>query len=212
MPTWCIVLAAGRAVRFGGDTPKQLVPLGDRRVLDWSLETASSVADGVVAVVPAGVESTLEGAPVAAVVAGGITRADSVRCGLAAVPRDAEIVVVHDAARPLAPAELFRSVIDAVRSGADAAVPAMPVIDTVKRVDGDVVVETLDRDELVAVQTPQAFRGGVLRRAHRDEPDATDDAALVERLGGRVVVVAGDALAAKLTDAADLDALGQMLP
>jgi 2-C-methyl-D-erythritol 4-phosphate cytidylyltransferase len=199
-------------VRFGGDTPKQLVPLGDRRVLDWSLETASSVADGVVAVVPAGVESTLEGAPVAAVVAGGITRADSVRCGLAAVPRDAEIVVVHDAARPLAPAELFRSVIDAVRSGADAAVPAMPVIDTVKRVDGDVVVETLDRDELVAVQTPQAFRGGVLRRAHRDEPDATDDAALVERLGGRVVVVAGDALAAKLTDAADLDALGQMLP
>jgi 2-C-methyl-D-erythritol 4-phosphate cytidylyltransferase len=188
------------------------MPLGDRRVLDWSLSTASSVADGIVVVVPPDLEPELDDASMVTVVHGGVLRSDSVRCGLAAVPRDAEIVVIHDAARPLAPADLFERVIEAVRSGADGAVPALPVVDTVKRVDGDVVVETLDRDELVAVQTPQAFRGGVLRRAHRDEPDATDDAALVEQYGGKVVVVAGDTRAAKLTDVADLERLEGLLP
>ena len=123
---------------------------------------------------------------------GGATRSESVRAGLAAVPPDAEVVVVHDAARPLATAALFDAVIDAVRAGADGAVPGLPVADTLKRVDDVRVIETVDRVGLVAVQTPQAFRAGVLRAAHAPAADATDDAALVEALGGTVVVVPGD--------------------
>jgi 2-C-methyl-D-erythritol 4-phosphate cytidylyltransferase len=120
------------------------------------------------------------------------------------VPDDVEVIVVHDAARPAAGIDLFEAVIDAVASGADAAFPGIPVTDTIKRVDGDVVVETLDRSSLVAVQTPQAFRAAALRAAHADGIDATDDAALVERNGGRVVVVPGHAANRKLTDRADL--------
>lgn len=137
-------------------------------------------------------------------VTGGATRSESVRNGLAAVPDDAEIIVVHDAARPVATHELFRAVIDAVEAGADAAIPGVPVTDTVKRVDGDRVVETLDRAALVVVQTPQAFRADVLRAAHASGDDATDDAALVEAVGGKVVVVAGDARNIKITAPEDL--------
>ena len=117
-------------------------------------------------------------------------RSDSVRAGLAAISPDAEIVVVHDAARPLASPLLFASVIQAVRDGADGAVPGIAVSDTIKRVDGERVVETLDRASLVAVQTPQAFRADALREAHAAGAIATDDAALVEAVGGTVVVVA----------------------
>ena len=106
------------------------------------------------------------------------------RAGLAAVPADAEIVVVHDAARPLAGADLFQRTVAAVRAGADAAIPGVPVTDTVKQVEDGRVVATVDRSRLVAVQTPQAFRAAVLRRAHAGDPEATDDAALVEALGG----------------------------
>src|SRR6184192_813416 len=113
-------------------------------------------------------------------------------------------VVVHDAARPLAPPALFAAVIDAVRAGADAAVPGLPISDTVKRVDGDHVVETIARDELVAVQTPQAFRTDALRAAHTASGEATDDAALVEAAGGSVVVVPGDPRNLKVTTPADL--------
>ena len=124
--------------------------------------------------------------------AGGSTRADSVRCGLAVVPDDAEVIVVHDAARPLAAPALFEAVIDAVTlEEADGAVPGVPPSDTIKAVDGaGYVTGTVDRNTLVAVQTPQAFRAGVLRRAHAQAgPGATDDAVLVEALGGRVRVV-----------------------
>ena len=116
------------------------------------------------------------------------------------------MVVVHDAARPLASSSLFAAVVKAVGDGADGAVPGLPVADTVKRVEGDVVVETVDRALLVAVQTPQAFRVDVLRRAHGGDPEATDDAALVERVGGRVVVVAGEADNRKITTPGDLAA------
>jgi 2-C-methyl-D-erythritol 4-phosphate cytidylyltransferase len=198
---WAIVVAGGGGRRFGG--PKQFEDLHGRRVLDWSLAAARSACDGVVAVVPADrLDREHESDPGA--VAGGATRAASVRAGLAAVPADAEIVVVHDAARPLAGAELFDLMVAAVRAGADAAIPGVPVADTVKRVDGGRVVETVDRADLVAVQTPQAFRADVLRRAHAGDPEATDDAALVEALGGTVVVVAGDPRNFKLTSPDDL--------
>src|SRR5438270_8658764 len=132
MCVWAVVVAAGTGVRFG--RLKQYEQRGDRRVLDWALERARAVADGVVLVVPpdrAG-ESELG---VDAVVAGAETRAGSVRAGLAAVPHEAEVVVVHDAARPLASVALFQQVVDAVRNGADGAVPGVKVADTVKVVD-----------------------------------------------------------------------------
>jgi 2-C-methyl-D-erythritol 4-phosphate cytidylyltransferase len=138
------------------------------------------------------------------VIAGGPTRAASVRRGLVAVPESADVVVVHDAARPLASRELFRAVVDAVVAGADGAIPGVAVVDTVKRVRAGCVVETLDRSDLVAVQTPQAFRAEVLRRAHDGDPEATDDAGLLEALGSRVVVVPGEYHNLKLTSPDDL--------
>jgi 2-C-methyl-D-erythritol 4-phosphate cytidylyltransferase len=127
-----------------------------------------------------------------------------VRAGLAAVPADADVIVVHDAARPLAAAPLWKAAIDAVVRGADAALCAVPVTDTVKRVDGDRVVATVDRAELVAVQTPQAFRAAALRAAHESSGDATDDGALVEAVGGTVVVVPGSVANVKITHPVDV--------
>jgi 2-C-methyl-D-erythritol 4-phosphate cytidylyltransferase len=137
-------------------------------------------------------------------VPGGSTRSGSVRAGLDAVASSATVVVVHDAVRPLAAPALFDAVIGAVRAGADAAVPGLPIPDTVKRVDGDLVIDTIARDGLRAVQTPQAFRADALRAAHTSGGDATDDAALVEANGGRVVVVPGDPRNIKITTPADL--------
>jgi 2-C-methyl-D-erythritol 4-phosphate cytidylyltransferase len=139
-----------------------------------------------------------------AIVAGGETRSASVRAGLIAVPKQAEVIVVHDAARPLATAEMWDKVLDAVAAGADAAVPVLAVTETLKRVQNDAVIETLDRHQLVLVQTPQAFRAGALRAAHAGAREATDDAALVEAAGGRVVTVAGDRRNLKITEPDDL--------
>jgi 2-C-methyl-D-erythritol 4-phosphate cytidylyltransferase len=196
-PVWVVVVAAGSASRFG--RPKQYEPLGGRRVLDWSLEAARPVAEGVVVVVP--VDRVGKPEPAAdAVVAGAATRSGSVRAGLAAVPPEAGVVVVHDGARPLAGQGLFAAVVGAVRSGADAAVPAVPVTDTLRRRTGGLVA----RDELVAVQTPQAFRAAALRAAHAGGAEATDDASLVEAAGGKVVLVDGSPTNLKLTRPADL--------
>lgn len=194
-----IVVAAGSGARFGG--PKQFERLGGERLVDRAVRTAAGACDGVVLVLPPGV--TWDGPPVDAVVGGGATRSESVRAGLAAVDPDAAVVVVHDAARPLASPALFAAVIAATET-ADGAVPGVPVGDTIKRVQGSTVVETLPRDELVAVQTPQAFRADALRRAHAAGGDATDDAALVEAGGGTVVVVPGEADNFKVTGPADL--------
>jgi 2-C-methyl-D-erythritol 4-phosphate cytidylyltransferase len=201
---WTIVVAAGSGSRFGDATPpKQYASLGTRRVLDWALLAARDAGDGVVLVVGAGRTDDPEpGADV--VVAGGVTRSDSVRRGLVAVPVDADVIVVHDAARPLASSSLFTTVIEAVRDGADGAVPGIPMVDTIKRASGDRVMETIDRTDLVAVQTPQAFRAETLRRAHADPSDATDDAALVEAIGGTVVVVPGEMTNLKITTPDDL--------
>lgn len=195
---WTIIVAAGSGNRFGGQ--KQFMVLGDKRVIDWSRDIAHAVGDGVVLVVPAEV-ATSEGG-----VAGGATRSESVRRGLAAVPSEATIICVHDAARPFASEHLYKEVISAVVGGADGAIPGLPVTDTIKRVDQNgVVLDTPDRSSLVAVQTPQAFRASVLRRAHESGNEGTDDASLVERAGGKVVVVNGEAINRKLTTPEDLE-------
>jgi 2-C-methyl-D-erythritol 4-phosphate cytidylyltransferase len=194
---WAIVVAAGSGRRFGG--PKQYESLGAGTVLDRSIATAREVVDHVVVVVPPG-RALAPGE-----VEGGATRSESVRRGLAAVPDDADIIVVHDGARPFASPDLYRAVIDAVRRGADAAVPGLPVGDTIKIVDDAMtVLETPDRATLVAVQTPQAFAAARLRLAHADAAEGTDDASLVEALGGRVVVVPGEPDNRKITVSDDL--------
>lgn len=194
---WVIVVAAGAGRRFGG--AKQYDSLAGRRVLDWSLEAARAVADGVVVVVAP--DHVGDDEPAAdAVVAGAGTRSGSVRAGLAAVPDGATVIVVHDGARPLAGADLFAAVVDAVRGGADAAVPGVAVDDTLRARAGGVV----DRDGLVAVQTPQAFRAAALRDAHAGGGEATDDASLVEAAGGKVVVVDGSPTNLKITRPSDL--------
>jgi 2-C-methyl-D-erythritol 4-phosphate cytidylyltransferase len=205
--TSAIVVAGGRGERFGA--PKQFLVAGGARLVDHAVAAASASCDEVVVVLPDG--ASWDGATVAATVPGGGTRSASVRAGLGAISPDAEIVVVHDAARPLAPTGLFEMVIDTVRGGADGAVPAIEVLDTLKRVDAGRVVETIGRENLVAVQTPQAFRATALRAAHESGIDATDDAALVEANGGVVVVVAGDPRNVKVTTAADLSLVETLL-
>ena len=197
---WGIVVAAGRGDRFGA--PKQFLELGGARLVDRAVASTAAACDEVVVVLPADV--AWDGAPVARAVAGGATRSASVRAGLDAVPDAVDVIVVHDAARPLASPGTFRAVIDAVRRGCDGAVPAIPVSDTVKRVAHGCVLETVDRADLVAVQTPQAFRAAVLRDAHRVGGDASDDAALVEAIGGVVAVVAGEPRNIKVTGPDDL--------
>ena len=195
---WSIVVGGGSGQRFG--RPKQYELLGAERVIDRSRRVAAEVSAGVVVVVPPE-DAAAEGA-----VGGGTTRSESVRAGLAAVPAEATVICVHDAARPLATPELYRRAVAAVVGGADAAIPGIAVTDTIKVVEGRRVVATPDRSTLVAVQTPQAFRAAVLRAAHDGEPTATDDAALVEAAGGTVVVVEGDARNLKITEPGDLEA------
>ncbi len=210
--TWCVVVAAGEGRRFGG--AKQFSALGGRRVLDWAVDAAARWCGGVIVVLPPA--SGLSGEMPAGdggdggvaldadvelvVVAGGASRSESVRCGLSRVPDGAEVVLVHDGARPLAGDDVFERVIAAVRCGADAAVPVVEMSDTVRRRDGG----TLDRHELLAVQTPQGFRPDALRAAHAGGGDATDDATLVEAVGGTVVTVDGDSRNLKITAAHDL--------
>lgn len=200
---WTVVVAGGVGERFGA--PKQFAMAGGRPLVELSVDAARAASDGVVLVVPAGSghEDRLHGADV--VVTGGDSRAASVRAGLAVVPADADVVVVHDGARPLASPALFRAVVAAVVSGADAVVPAVAVTDTLKIEDDGAVTRTVDRSGLVAVQTPQAFRAEVLRRAHAAGADATDDAGLVEAMGITVRVVPGESRNLKVTTPADLE-------
>jgi 2-C-methyl-D-erythritol 4-phosphate cytidylyltransferase len=209
------VVAGGTGRRFGA--LKQFLPLAGTPVVAWSVRAAQSVADGVVLVVPADDDATsVGGFPVPGssgaaalgatlVVAGGATRAGSVRAGLAVIPADAGVIVVHDAVRPLASSALFGAVVDALRNGdADGAIPVVPVTDTLKRVVANRVVATVDRDDLVAIQTPQAFAADALRAAHRDGGEATDDAGLLEAAGLVVLTMPGDPRNLKLTRPEDL--------
>ena len=208
---WSIVVAGGSGRRFG--QLKQYALLGGRPVLQWAVAACRTCSAGVVLVVPDGDgDHDLHGAD--AVVTGGPTRAESVRRGLAAVPADAAVIVVHDAARPLASPALFAAVVTVVTDGrADGAVPGVPPSDTIKAVDeSGRVTSTLDRATLVAVQTPQAFRAALLRQAHDEGPAAaTDDAMLVEASGGSVQVVPGEPDNLKITDPGDLGAAERLL-
>jgi 2-C-methyl-D-erythritol 4-phosphate cytidylyltransferase len=210
--TACIVPAAGRGDRLGPGTPKALRLLAGEPILVHAVRSA--VASGVVDLVavaapPSEVDDVRDllkpHAPELVVVAGGPTRKASVAAALAEVPGAVDVVLVHDAARCLTPPELFAAVTNAVRRGADAAVPVLPVADTIKQVHGDEVLATLDRSDLYAVQTPQAFRRAVLDHAHATvDEDATDDAGLAERAGAAVHVIAGDDEAFKITRPLDL--------
>jgi len=199
---WTIVVAAGSGSRFGGDTPKQFLEMAGKRVVDWSVVAAASVSQGIVVVLPprssVKVAAQRLGCEVTSV-NGGASRSESVRNGLAAVPADAGIVLVHDAARPVASPQLFESVVAAIRQGADAAIPVVPVVDTIRTSAGAAV----DRSQLQAVQTPQAFTAGVLRHAHSSRSDATDDATLVRAVGGHTVTVPGERWNLKVTEPGD---------
>ena len=221
MAVWAVLAAAGRGERLGGKRPKAFAKLRERPLLAESLERleASDWIDAIVIVAPPGweepsilVAEELASTKVAACATGGETRAESVRAGVNEVAAEADVIVVHDAARPVLPEEVIERVLRALSEGWDGAVPGLPVADTVKRVQGGQVVETLLREELVAVQTPQAFVALVLRDALAGElAGATDCAALVEAGGGRVTVVPGDQRLLKVTDQADLELVSSYL-
>ena len=189
-----IIPAAGAGERLGADVPKAFAVLGGRPMVEWSLDVLREVCDRVVVAVPP------DRARPPDFVAGGDTRSQSVRNALDAAP-EASVVVVHDAARPLVTVALVRRCIDALE-GYDGVIAAIPVTDTVKEVEDGAVIRTPDRGRLWAAQTPQVFRADVLRRASAGE--ATDDAALVEALGGRVRVVKGAPENFKITTSLDV--------
>jgi 2-C-methyl-D-erythritol 4-phosphate cytidylyltransferase len=199
-----IVPAAGRGERLGGQVPKALVLCAGRPLLDWSLDVLTEACDRVVVAVPPGTEEGPDR------VAGGASRSESVRNALAAAP-EADVAVVHDAARPLVTPELVRSCVAEVESGWDGAIAAARVTDTVKEAGGDDlrVQRTLDRSRLWAIQTPQAFRAEVLRRALDVDAGrlaaATDDAMLVEAAGGSVRIVEAPPENLKVTGPLDLE-------
>jgi 2-C-methyl-D-erythritol 4-phosphate cytidylyltransferase len=217
---WAVIAAAGGGVRLGADRPKAFARLGDLPLLAESVSRldASDWVDGLVVAAPPGWEEPaillaeeVGAGKVSACVTGGETRTASVRAALVEVPGDAAVVLVHDAARPILAEEVIERVLAPLSEGWDGVVPALPVADTVKRVRGHEVVETLARQELVTVQTPQAFLADTLRRAVESGDDASDCAALVERAGGRVRIVEGDPRLRKVTDAADLDLVATWL-
>ena len=221
MSTWAVLVAAGRGERLGLDQPKAFANLGGDPLLAESLRRLddSGWVDAIVVVAPAGWEEPaillaeeLGCGKVSACVAGGAERADSVRNGLAEVPEDAVAVLVHDAARPLVSDEVIGRVLAPLSEGWDGVVPGLPVADTLKRVgDGGAVLETVARDSLYAVQTPQAFPVDTLRRALASHGGATDCAGSVEAAGGRVTVVAGDPQLLKVTTADDLAKIASWL-
>jgi 2-C-methyl-D-erythritol 4-phosphate cytidylyltransferase len=204
-----VLVAGGSGSRLGADRPKAFVEVAGRTLLQHAVRRFAEderVRDCVVVAPDGWVDEAAAQAGVA-VVAGGATRQLSVDAGLRVLADDVDAVLVHDVARPFVPRAVIDRVLDALRDGADAAIPGLPVTDTIKQVGADgAVVSTVARDRLVAVQTPQAFRLGALVAAHEAATDdtASDDASLVEAMGGRVLVVAGDEDAFKITTPRDL--------
>ena len=226
MSVWAILAAAGQGDRLGLDRPKAFAPLNDRPLVAEALERldASDWIEGIVVAAPPEweepcilVAEEVAAGKVAATVTGGESRSESVRSALAEVPVEVTVVLVHDAARPLVTDEVIERVITGLADGWDGAVPALPIADAIKRVEGDAVVETLDREGLVTVQTPQAFVASVLRDALSDSTlqqavaKSLDCASLVEARGGRVRVVEGDPHLLKVTDPADLELVASWL-
>ena len=219
--TWAILAAAGGGARLGTDRPKAFAALAGRPLLAESLVRLdlSDWVDAIVVAAPPGWEEPcillaeeLVASKVSAVVTGGSTRGESVRAGLAEVPADALVVLVHDAARPLLDDDVIGRVLAPLGEGFDGAVPGLPVADTLKRAEQDLVLETVERTGLVAVQTPQAFTLTALRSAYAgDLEGVTDCASLVERQRGRIRVVEGDPRLLKVTTPADLELVERLL-
>jgi 2-C-methyl-D-erythritol 4-phosphate cytidylyltransferase len=214
-PAAVIVLAAGAGRRVGADEPKAFLPIGGRPILAVAAgaAAASGAVDQLIVTTPAGFEdrarSCLGGLAIpCTVVQGGASRQASVRAALDLLDEGIELVVVHDAARPFAPPDLFASVLAALADDADGAIPVLAVADTVKRIADGLVVATVPRDELALAQTPQAFRRGPLQDAHdraaRVALEVTDDAQAVEEAGFRVRTVPGDPMNVKITTMLDL--------
>jgi 2-C-methyl-D-erythritol 4-phosphate cytidylyltransferase len=217
-----VLVAAGTGERLGLDRPKAFAELRGRPLLAESLERLDLCpwVDAIVVAAPAGWEEPvillseeLAASKVVSCVTGGASRAESVRAALAEVGEEALVVLVHDAARPLVDDAVVQRVLAPLGEGFDGAVPALPIPDTIKRVDSGAIVETVSRDGLVGAQTPQAFLAPALRRAFDGElAGATDCASLVERSGGRVAVVEGDPKLLKVTNTGDLPLVETMLP
>jgi 2-C-methyl-D-erythritol 4-phosphate cytidylyltransferase len=206
-----IIPAAGSGVRLGADIPKAFLELGGLSLLTRSALAMSTVADILIIAAPVdGLdEASAQVAQVDAeihIVAGGEHRQESVANALRMVPEDVSIVLVHDAARPLVPIEVTQNVVVAIRGGAKAAIPVLPLVDTIKRVNNNgIAIETVDRNQLRRVQTPQGFDRATLDLAYRNpEVVATDDAGLMDALGIPVVTVAGDERSLKITTMADV--------
>jgi 2-C-methyl-D-erythritol 4-phosphate cytidylyltransferase len=221
MSVWALLVAAGAGERLGADRPKAFVRLGELPMLAEPLRRLdeSEWVDAIVVAVPGGWEEPaillaeeLSAGKVVAAVAGGETRAESVRSALAEVPEEALVALVHDAARPLVTDEVIGRVLPTLSEGWEGVVPGVPVVDTVKTVEGRGVTGTLARDNLVAVQTPQAFSAATLRNAYAgDLTGATDCSSLVEAQGGRVAWVDGDPRLLKVTTPADLELVASWL-
>ncbi len=220
MSVWAVIVAAGRGERLGLDRPKAFAKLNGRPLLAESLERLewSEWVDSIVVAAPPDWEEPvillaeeLGCGKVISVVPGGESRTASVRAGLAEVPDDAAVTIVHDAARPVLPEDVLERLMTALNEGWDGVVPVLPVADTVKRVEGDQVVETVDRESLVGAQTPQAFVSSALRDAAAAGGEATDCAALVEARGGRIKVVPGDRRLLKITEPTDLETVAAWL-
>jgi 2-C-methyl-D-erythritol 4-phosphate cytidylyltransferase len=220
---WAVLAAGGRGERLGADKPKAFARLGELPMLAEPLrrlEDSEWIERIVIAAPPEWEEpcilvaEELGAGKVAAVVTGGATRAESVSAALAAVGDEAAVVLVHDAARPILPDEVTERVLAPLSQGFDGAVAALPIADTIKRVRGGEIVETLSRDELVGAQTPQAFLADALRRAVSRSEELTrftDCASLVEAQGGRIAVVAGDPRLLKVTSPSDLELVSSWL-
>jgi 2-C-methyl-D-erythritol 4-phosphate cytidylyltransferase len=221
MTVAAVIVAAGSGQRLGAGIPKAMVSLGDRPIVDWAVRAFSAHPEvvEVVVVAPGDAVAAIASSVVgrAVVVVGGATRQESVDLGLAALSPDADLVLVHDAARPLVSADVISSVLAALRAGADAVIPVLPVVDTIKRVNtASQVIGTVDRAELRIVQTPQGFRRDVLVAAHHGAKDLgvadiSDDAGLVEGIGRTVLTVPGDERTFKITTPYDLALANRMV-
>ena len=202
-----IIAAAGSGERFGATLPKALITLGNRTLIEHAVDALSPVVSEIVICAPAGYEKQIQelvGNEITVVV-GGRTRSESVRAGIAALSGNNKYVLVHDAARALATTELAHKVLAALESGEVAVIPGVELIDTVKCVDDKGhVTATPDRGTLRRVQTPQGFDLEVLKQAHASKAEATDDGALVEAIGHKVLIVKGEERALKITTPSDL--------
>jgi 2-C-methyl-D-erythritol 4-phosphate cytidylyltransferase len=221
MSVWALLVAAGAGERLGEERPKAFVKLGELPLLAEPLRRLdeSDWVDAIVVAVPDGWEEPaillaeeLSASKVVAAVRGGATRAESVCAALAEVADDALVVLVHDAARPLLTEDVLERVLAPLSEGWDGVVPGLPVVDTIKTVEGDAVSGTASREKLIAVQTPQAFVASKLREAYAgDLAGATDCSSLVEARGGRVKWVEGDPRLLKVTTKADLEQVAAWL-